>query len=102
MKKSCLIGVRGWLSNVGLAVCLFPAVRALAGLHYVDLNCTNATPPYTNWTTAATNIQDAVDAAVAGDELRGAPEASSSHAVQTRSYRGTHPIEHVSFFTAVI
>jgi len=42
---------------------------ALAGVHYVDVNSTNATPPYTNWTTAATNIQDAVDVAVAGDEV---------------------------------
>jgi hypothetical protein len=41
----------------------------LAATHYVDLNSTNATPPYTDWTTAATNIQDAVDAAVAGDEV---------------------------------
>ncbi len=45
------------------------AGSALAGVHYVDVNSTNATPPYTNWTTAATNIQDAVDAAVAGDEI---------------------------------
>ena len=37
----------------------------------MDVNSTNATPPYTNWTTAATNIQDAVDAAVAGDEIVG-------------------------------
>jgi len=43
--------------------------NALAGVHYVDVNSTNATPPYTDWTTAATNIQDAVDAAVAGDEI---------------------------------
>jgi len=35
----------------------------------VDVSSTNATPPYTNWTTAATNIQNAVDAAVAGDEI---------------------------------
>ncbi len=42
---------------------------ALADVHCVDVNSTNATPPYTNWTTAATNIQDAVDAAVAGDEI---------------------------------
>ena len=38
-------------------------------VHYVDVNSTNATPPYTTWTTAAKNIQDAVDAAVAGDEI---------------------------------
>ena len=42
---------------------------ALAGVHYVDVNSTNATPPYTSWAKAATNIQDAVDAAAAGDEI---------------------------------
>jgi hypothetical protein len=33
-----------------------------------DVNNTNATPPYTNWTTATTNIQHTVDAAAAGDD----------------------------------
>ena len=41
----------------------------LAAVHYVDVTSTNATPPYTNWATAARIIQDAVDAAVAGDEV---------------------------------
>jgi hypothetical protein len=45
------------------------ATSFASATHYVDVNSTNATPPYTNWTTAATNIQDAVDAAVAGDEV---------------------------------
>src|SRR2546421_31592 len=42
---------------------------ASAATHYVDQNSTKATPPYTNWATATTNIRDAVDAAVAGDEV---------------------------------
>src|SRR5437762_9047536 len=69
MKKSFFIGVRGWLPNVALVLFLFSAASALAGVHYVDVNSTNAAPPYTSWATAAANIQDAVDAAVAGDEV---------------------------------
>jgi len=61
-----MFSVRGWTLNVAV---LATAGSALAGVHYVDVNSINATPPYTNWTTAATNIQDAVDAAAAGDVI---------------------------------
>ena len=43
------------------AVLMAGAASALAGVHYVDVNSTNATPPYTNWTTATTNIPIVVE-----------------------------------------
>jgi hypothetical protein len=54
-----------------LAAVLFIScvVHSSAAVLYVDLNSTNPTPPYANWPTAATNIQDAVEAANGGDQV---------------------------------
>jgi len=40
-----------------------------ANTYYVDVNCPTPTPPYTNWITAATNIQDAIDTASSNDTV---------------------------------
>jgi hypothetical protein len=61
-----MFSVKCWMLNVAVFA---TAASTLADVHYVDVNSTNATPPYTTWSTAATDIQSAVDAAVAGDEV---------------------------------
>src|SRR6266446_1738643 len=65
----CLLFKTIWLRSSLCALCVLLRQSTLAGVGYVDVNSTNATPPYTNWTIAATNIQDAVDATMAGDEI---------------------------------
>jgi hypothetical protein len=55
--------------HLALALLLFLVAHCSATVLYVDLNCTNPAPPYTNWNTASTSIQDAVDAAGVGDQV---------------------------------
>ena len=45
------------------------SITAVAATRYVDINNPNPISPYTNWGTAATSIQDAVDVSLAGDAV---------------------------------
>ncbi len=49
------------------ALLIFPNVHAPAATLYVDLNSADPVPPYADWSTAATNIQDAIDTSSGGD-----------------------------------
>jgi hypothetical protein len=56
--------------HIGAAFLLLLCLsQARAALLYVNLNSTNPVAPYSNWTTAATSIQAAVDGANPGDEV---------------------------------
>ena len=62
--------------RVGVLVSLWLAcaVSSFAATRYVNVsNDVAAAAPYTNWVTASTNIQKAIDAAASGDEILVAP-----------------------------
>ena len=55
-----------WIKRAATILFTVPLGMSAATLH-VDLNSANPIAPYASWITAATNIQDAIEAAVAGD-----------------------------------
>src|ERR1035437_3611169 len=61
--------MKGELLRLAGGIVLFLTLSANAAVLYVDVNSAAPAPPYTDWFTAAVTIQDAVNAAAAGDEI---------------------------------
>jgi hypothetical protein len=59
---------QGLLKLTGLCIGLL-TFHAAATTYYVDINSPSPTPPYNSWSTAATNIQDAVNQTANGDSV---------------------------------
>lgn len=57
------------LRNLPAIIFSLIVMNAGAAVRYVNVNSANPTSPYTNWATAATTIQQAIDVAMAGDEV---------------------------------
>src|ERR1035441_3036649 len=68
MNKSLHLTMKHSL-HLAVITLLLAASKLSAATLYVSLGSTNPTTPYPNWATAATNIQDAVDATAAGDPI---------------------------------
>ena len=52
-----------------IALMVLCGSSVIADTHYVDLNSSSPTSPYTTWATAATNIQDAVNVALSNSTV---------------------------------
>jgi hypothetical protein len=69
MPRITFESVKGIFCNFIGVACLLVTFTVGATVRYVDANGSSPSPPYTNWASAATTIQDAVNASSSGDQI---------------------------------
>ena len=103
VRPSLFIGISTSTNGIGYwddAELLYGVTRTTL---YVSVTCTNPLPPYGNWDTAATNIQDAVDVApdgatvIVGDGTYAAGTRTSGEYDVTYHHQYTWPYSWVEY-----
>src|SRR6266481_2912306 len=86
-------GIFKWQSILNVtSLLMLAAGSAPAAVRYVNVSNTAPSPPYLTWATAATNIQDAVDVALPGEEIVVTNGVYSSGEMASRYGTGTNRV----------
>jgi hypothetical protein len=93
-KRTSTSSVQCWMLN---AVLLATATGALADVRYMDVNSTNATPPYSDWSTAATDTPSDVNVLLNWSSTNPGYDSYSVTAIAAKQARSRFPNQQIIY-----